>query len=127
MPQTDLLILDEFYKLSSKRGDNRNNILNTAFIRIMSNPDCRFYMLGPNIDAIPDGFVEKYNDERIKIIKSDENNGAAITRNKGLEVARGRYVAFLDCDDVWHKDKLWLSLKFMVNNDYIFVCTNYRQ
>lgn len=61
MPQTDLLILDEFYKLSSKRGDNRNNILNTAFIRIMNNPDCRFYMLGPNIDAIPDGFVEKYN------------------------------------------------------------------
>lgn len=61
MPRIDLLILDEFYKLSSKRGDNRNNILNTAFIRIMSNPNCRFYMLGPNIDAIPDGFVEKYN------------------------------------------------------------------
>lgn len=61
MPMIDLLILDEFYKLSSKRGDNRNNILNTAFIRIMSNPNCRFYMLGPNIDAIPNGFVEKYN------------------------------------------------------------------
>lgn len=61
MPQIDLLILDEFYKLSSKRGDNRYNILNTAFIRIMNNPECRFYMLGPNIDSIPDGFVEKYN------------------------------------------------------------------
>lgn len=60
MPQIDLLILDEFYKLSSQREDNRNNILNTAFIRIMQNPNCRFYMLGPNIDEIPDGFVEKY-------------------------------------------------------------------
>lgn len=61
MPEVELLILDEFYKLSNKRGDNRNNILNIAFVRLMKNPDCRFYMLGPNIDSIPSGFVEKYN------------------------------------------------------------------
>lgn len=61
MPKIQLLILDEFYKLSNKRGDNRNNILNIAFVRLMKNPDCRFYMLGPNIDSIPSGFVEKYN------------------------------------------------------------------
>lgn len=61
LPQIELLILDEFYKLSSDRGDNRSNILNTAFVRIMKNPACRFYMLGPNIDSIPNGFVEKYN------------------------------------------------------------------
>ena len=61
MPPIQLLILDEFYKLSDKRGDNRSSILNIAFVRLMKNPDCRFYMLGPNIDSIPDGFVEKYN------------------------------------------------------------------
>lgn len=61
MPPIQLLILDEFYKLSDKRGDNRSSILNIAFVRLMKNPDCRFYMLGPNIDAIPEGFVEKYN------------------------------------------------------------------
>ena len=61
MPKIELLILDEFYKLSNKRGDNRNNILNTAFIRIMKNPGCKFYMLGPNIDSIPEGFTEKYD------------------------------------------------------------------
>lgn len=61
MPPIQLLILDEFYKLSEKRGDNRSSILNIAFVRLMKNPDCRFYMLGPNIDSIPDGFVEKYN------------------------------------------------------------------
>ena len=60
MPKIELLIMDEFYKLSGNRGDNRNNILNTAFIRIMKNPNCRFYMLGPNIDSIPKGFEEKY-------------------------------------------------------------------
>ena len=61
MPEIELLILDEFYKLSNKRGDNRNNILNIAFVRLMKNPNCRFYMLGPNIDSVPFGFVEKYN------------------------------------------------------------------
>ena len=60
LPKIDLLVLDEFYKLSSRRGDNRNNILNTAFVRIMKNPNCRFYLLGPNIDSIPMGFLEKY-------------------------------------------------------------------
>lgn len=61
MPPIQLLILDEFYKLSNKRGDSRNSVLNIAFVRLMKNPNCRFYMLGPNIDSIPKGFVEKYN------------------------------------------------------------------
>lgn len=61
MPPIQLLVIDEFYKLSNKRGDNRCNVLNIAFIRLMKNTNCRFYMLGPNIDMIPDGFVEKYN------------------------------------------------------------------
>ena len=61
MPPIQLLIIDEFYKLSSKRNDNRSSILNTAFVRLMKNDNCHFYMLGPNIDNIPNGFVEKYN------------------------------------------------------------------
>ena len=61
MPPIQLLIIDEFYKLSSQRKDNRSNILNTAFVRLMKNPECRFYMLGPNVDSIPDGFQEKYH------------------------------------------------------------------
>ena len=61
MPQIDLLIIDEFYKLSKKREDNRANILNIAFLRLTKNPKCNFYLLGPNIDSISDGFVEKYN------------------------------------------------------------------
>lgn len=61
LPEIQFFILDEFYKLSSQREDDRNNILNVAFIRLMKNPDCKFYMLGPNIDSIPDGFAEKYD------------------------------------------------------------------
>lgn len=61
MPPVQLLILDEFYKLSSSRQDNRANILNIAFIQIMRNSNCKFYLLGPNIDEISKGFVQKYN------------------------------------------------------------------
>lgn len=78
MPSIQLLILDEFYKLSNTRGDNRNNILNTAFIRIMKNPNCHFYMLGPNVDSIPNGFVEKYGavffHTQFSMVLSDEEN-----------------------------------------------------
>ncbi|MBR2455139.1 MAG: DEAD/DEAH box helicase [Clostridia bacterium] len=61
MPNVDLLIIDEFYKLSKQREDNRANILNIAFLRLMKNPNCRFYLLGPNIDKISTGFIEKYD------------------------------------------------------------------
>lgn len=61
LPNIDLLIIDEFYKLSKKREDNRANILNIAFLRLTQNPNCRFYLLGPNIDTISPGFREKYN------------------------------------------------------------------
>jgi len=63
LPPIDLLVLDEFYKLSTERGDNRSNVLNNAFLKVMQNKDCRFYMLGPNIDKIPEGFQKKYNAE----------------------------------------------------------------
>lgn len=61
MPNIDLLIIDEFYKLSKQREDNRANILNIAFLRLTKKSDCRFYLLGPNIDNISPGFIEKYN------------------------------------------------------------------
>lgn len=46
------------------------------------------------------------SDPRIHVIKNKVNSGVAKTRNYGLELSRGKYVAFLDSDDIWHKDKL---------------------
>lgn len=60
-PHIDLLIIDEFYKLSLKRKDDRANILNNAFLRIVNKYNSKFYLLGPNIDGITDGFAQKYN------------------------------------------------------------------
>lgn len=60
-PNIDFIIIDEFYKLSNKRDDERADSLNNALHYILKTFNSRFYLLGPNIDGISDGFIEKYN------------------------------------------------------------------
>jgi hypothetical protein len=57
----DLFIIDEFYKMSLKRIDERADTLNNAFLKIFYAFNPKFYLLGPNIDNITSGFAEKYN------------------------------------------------------------------
>lgn len=64
--------------------------------------------------------------ERIRIIKKKINEGAAKARNTGLDHAQGRYIAFLDADDVWYPDKLRSELDFMELRDAGFVYTSYK-
>jgi replicative superfamily II helicase len=61
LPKIDLIIIDEFYKLSAKRDDERADSLNNAFNYILKTYNPKFYLLGPNIDSISEGFTEKYN------------------------------------------------------------------
>ena len=53
---------------------------------------------------IVSNFVE--NDERITLIKQSQNGGAAVARNVAINKAKGRYIAFLDSDDIWMEEKL---------------------
>lgn len=70
--------------------------------------------------------IEKYlSDERIKLIKQDENVRAALTRNRGIEEATGDYIAFLDSDDIWIPEKLEKQLKFIKEHDCAFSFTAY--
>lgn len=52
-------------------------------------------------------------DERVKIIELADNRGAGPARNAGIEQARGRFIAFLDSDDLWYPDKLERQVAFM--------------
>ena len=66
-------------------------------------------------------------DKRIKYFKLNENSGAAIARNYALEKAKGRFIAYLDADDLWKKEKLEKQVKYMIENKYAFTCTDYEK
>jgi glycosyltransferase involved in cell wall biosynthesis len=66
-------------------------------------------------------------DPRIVLVSLAENSGAAVARNSAIELARGRYLAFLDSDDSWHPDKLRKQLAFMQDNSYAFTHTWYER
>lgn len=65
-------------------------------------------------------------DKRIKLINLEKNSGAAVARNTAIQNAKGRYVAFLDSDDLWKKEKLQKQLSFMQQNGYAFTFTEYQ-
>lgn len=56
----DFLVIDEFYKLSGSRDDERSSTLNNAFYKMLNRYRPQFYLLGPNIDRISDGFDQMY-------------------------------------------------------------------
>lgn len=64
-------------------------------------------------------------DSRIKYIKQATNQGAAAARNVSLNHARGRFVAYLDADDVWYPEKLEYQVAFMEKGGYGFSCASY--
>lgn len=64
-------------------------------------------------------------DKRVKLITLECNSGAAVARNKGIEVSQGRFIAFLDSDDTWLPEKLNIQTKFMLTNDIAFSYTAY--
>ena len=66
-------------------------------------------------------------DDRIKYIKLKKNSGAAIARNRALRESRGRFIAYLDADDLWKKNKIQNQIDFMLAHDYAFVCSNYEK
>lgn len=78
-----------------------------------------------NTDKLIASYLEL--DSRIRYIVNDTNVGAAESRNKGLRVAKGRWIAFLDCDDIWEPTKLEKQVRFMEENGYKFSYTCYSE
>ena len=69
-------------------------------------------------ESVVAGFIAA--DSRIHYIQNDRNSGAALTRNRALREARGRWIAFLDSDDLWLPEKLERQIAFMLEHGYHF-------
>ena len=75
-------------------------------------------------DEIVNEFLE---DKRIKYLKNEKNSGAAISRNRALREAKGRWIAFLDSDDLWVPEKLEKQINFMKENKYSYSYSYYQE
>lgn len=82
-------------------------------------------------DASRDGsadIIEEYikgQGKRIRLIRKETNAGAAAARNSGIDASSGRYIAFLDADDVWAVDKLEKQIEFMEKTGAVFSFHSY--
>lgn len=75
-----------------------------------------------------DEVVEQFkSDSRIHYLKNDVNSGAAVSRNRALREARGKWIAFLDSDDLWSKHKLEYQIRFMEEIGCHFSYTMYEE
>lgn len=81
-------------------------------------------------DASTDGTIETVKtraeqDEKIHFVVKTQHSGIADTRNQCIQMAKGRFLAFLDADDIWHPEKMETQLRFMLENKVGFTYTTY--
>ena len=69
--------------------------------------------------------MENYASGNVRILTNTDRKGAAGARNTGIKEAAGRYIAFIDADDLWDRDKLSKQLAFMKEKDAAFSFTGY--
>ncbi|MGL4537662.1 MAG: glycosyltransferase family 2 protein [Cetobacterium sp.] len=68
-------------------------------------------------------YAQKY--QNIKVERLEKNSGAAVARNRGIKLAQGKYIAFLDSDDIWLEVKLEKQIKLMEDMNYNMTFTGY--
>lgn len=66
-------------------------------------------------------------EKRIKLVELKENVGVSKARNKAIEIAQGKYIAFLDSDDLWKKNKLKKQINFMEDNNFSLSFSGYEK
>ncbi|MEM5947468.1 glycosyltransferase family 2 protein [Spirochaetia bacterium 38H-sp] len=73
--------------------------------------------------------LKKYadKDKRITVLRLEKNSGAAVARNRAIDVARGDYIAFIDSDDLWVPEKLSVQVNFMQKNNVYFSFSSYKK
>ncbi|NLU91937.1 glycosyltransferase family 2 protein [Chitinophaga sp. Ak27] len=66
--------------------------------------------------------IRQFTDPRIRLVHNDGNKGLTFTRNRGIEEAKGQYIAILDCDDIALPDRLKTQISFLASHPDIAIC-----
>jgi teichuronic acid biosynthesis glycosyltransferase TuaG len=114
-------IIIPYYKKKFFIYECINSVLNQTYNKI------EIIIIYDDEDKEDLDFISKIfkSEKKIKLFVNKKNIGAALSRNKGIKVARGGFIAFIDADDIWHKTKLEKQIKFMKRNKYIISHTSY--
>lgn len=108
---------------------NAEKFIESAIKSVLSQTHTKWEMIivddfsSDNSVQIVKAYEEK--DNRIILISLKEQHGPALARNKAIKQAKGRYIAFLDADDLWMPTKLEEQLRFMQKHDLAFTYSSY--
>ena len=98
-----------------------NSIINQTF------KDWKLTIVDANSNIETQKILKKYlTHENINIVWLKKNKRAGFCRNLAIRNSKANYIAFIDSDDLWEKDKLYKQLNFMLKNKYDFTYTNYQ-
>ena len=112
-------VIMPYYKKESYVEESIKSILNQSYQN--------FEIILINDDTKNKNFINKFSklDHRIRLVHNEHNLGAGLSRNRGVELSNGEYIAFCDCDDLWKNNKLELQLEFMKRLNFKFTFTSY--
>ncbi len=107
---------------------NKSKFLREAINSVLTqtHKNWRLYIVDDHSSDNSSKVLKKYiKNKKIKIFFLKNNKGPSFCRNLGLKKSNSKYIAFLDSDDYWKKNKLKNQLNFMVKNNYPFTFTDY--
>jgi len=107
---------------------NMENFIETTITKVQEQTYENWELLLVD-DCSADKSLEKIHrflaDDRVQLIRQSSNQGAAKARNRGIKEAKGRYLTFLDADDIWESEKLEKQMQFMTEKQATFSFTSY--
>ncbi|MCA1041613.1 glycosyltransferase family 2 protein [Bacillus infantis] len=107
---------------------NRENTIYDAVMSVLSQTytDLELIIVDDSSTDRTEEIVKDISDERVKYFKNETNIGACASRNKGVHLSQGHYIAFQDSDDIWFENKLMEQINYLKENnaDLVYCAMN---
>lgn len=96
-------------------------------VQSQSYQDWEWIIVDDNSSDDSKKIIHSFNDPRIRLLENSENKGAAYSRNLALAKARGRFITFLDSDDLWEESFLEISINYLIKSGETLVYSSYKR